>query len=388
MFALLKVRVSGFRMLKDDFEISFVSRARAETDQSDSSEFFEVAEGLRVFTIVALTGSNSSGKTTVLSLLNNVFLLMKTGRWLYQKDDFSNQEIRIHLEFFINGVIYLYDSAILPVQLSPEAEPSLASYCTIRNETIRQAIYKPSAGKRYAEKLNFEEDHNATGLDDTSVLVFFCKQHVRSGLLRPFPYRASPMTATFFNSLNFFNDELTLEIIRLLDDSIETIKYVDGDDVEFKRFGQDAIHTTRYGVLSLLSNGTIKGIELYIRATLFLKNGGVLLIDEIENCFHKNLVNNLLFLFTDKTINRKNAQLVFSTHYSEILDVFNRRDNVYILHRNGSTIEISNLYSDYEVRTELSKSKRFNDNTFGTLLNYERLMNVKRLIRREVSRND
>ena len=35
------------------------------------------------------------------------------------------------------------------------------------------------------------------------------------------------------------------------------------------------------------------------------------MVDEIENCFHKNLVNNILFLLTDKTINRKNAQLIF-----------------------------------------------------------------------------
>lgn len=388
MFALLKVRVSGYKMLKDDFEIDFISRARADTDQKDSSEVFEIAEGLRVFNTVALTGSNASGKTTVLSLLDRVFRLMKTGRWMMDRGGISSSEIKIHLEFFINGVVYLYDSKILPLDSPMELELGYASYCTIKDEVVRLATYKPSAGRHYAEKLHFKKDENATGLDDTSVLVFICRPYINSTFMKPFPSRNTPFSLSFFDYLNYFDDELTAEIIRLLDDSIERIRYLGKDDVEFKRFGQKAIHVTRNGLLSLLSNGTVKGIELYIRVAMLLKHGGVLLIDEIENCFHKNLVNNILFLFTDKTINKKNAQVVFSTHYSEILDVFNRRDNIFILHKKGSVIEISNLYSDYDIRTELSKSKRFNDNTFGTLLNYERLMKVKGLIRREVSRDD
>ena len=51
-------------------------------------------------------------------------------------------------------------------------------------------------------------------------------------------------------------------------------------------------------------------------------------------------------------------------------------------------IDNSNLYIDYKPRTEILKSKQFNNNTFNTLLNYELLMNLKRMIKNEISNND
>ena len=137
-----------------------------------------------------------------------------------------------------------------------------------------------------------------------------------------------------------------------------------------------------------MSNGKIKCIDLFISTALLFKNGGVMIIDEIENCFHKNLVNNLLFLITDKSLNKKNAQIMFSTHYVEILDIFDRRDNIFILHKVNNEINIENLYDNYEFRTEILKSKKFNNNTFNTLLNYDQLMKVKRLLKNEIYNND
>lgn len=119
-----------------------------------------------------------------------------------------------------------------------------------------------------------------------------------------------------------------------------------------------------------------------------IKSGGIILIDEIENCFHKNLVSNILFLITDKGINVNKTQILFSTHYVEILDIFDRRDNIFILKREKSCIKALNLYENYSIRTDILKSKQFNNNTFGTLLNYERLMQVKRNIKHEISNND
>ena len=79
---------------------------------------------------------------------------------------------------------------------------------------------------------------------------------------------------------------------------------------------------------------------------------------------------------------------MFSTHYVEILDIFDRRDNIFILHKVNNEINIENLYDNYEFRTEILKSKKFNNNTFNTLLNYDQLMKVKRLLKNEIHNND
>jgi len=114
-----------------------------------------------------------------------------------------------------------------------------------------------------------------------------------------------------------------------------------------------------------------------------LKIGGSLIIDEIENSFHKNLVENIIMIFNDKRINNNNATLIFSTHYVEILDIFRRRDNIFVMIKKDF-ITISNLHDDYDDRTDLTKSNQFNNNTFGTLINYDRLMDLKKILINEI----
>ena len=76
----------------------------------------------------------------------------------------------------------------------------------------------------------------------------------------------------------------------------------------------------------MLSGGTTKGVLLYIFVVAALENGFDLLIDEVENHFHKTLVENIISLFKDKTVNKKSATLIFTTHYCEVLDFYYRRN--------------------------------------------------------------
>ena len=118
----------------------------------------------------------------------------------------------------------------------------------------------------------------------------------------------------------------------------------------------------------LLSSGTTKGILLYTLMVASLRYGFDLLIDEIENHFHKTLAENMLSLYKDKNVNKHHASLIFTTHYCEILDLFNRRDNIWIARANGKVL-LSNMYEDYEIRGELLKSRQFYNNTFQDNLN-------------------
>lgn len=61
-----------------------------------------------------------------------------------------------------------------------------------------------------------------------------------------------------------------------------------------------------------------------------LKNGYVLIIDELHDSLHPKMVEHLVRLFNNRETNPKNAQLVFTTHETSILnqDVF-RRDQIW-----------------------------------------------------------
>ena len=74
--------------------------------------------------------------------------------------------------------------------------------------------------------------------------------------------------------------------------------------------------------------------------------GGYLIVDELENHFNKEIAATLVRFFLDKKVNKKGATLIFSTHYSELLDEFERNDNIYII-RNKEGISAENLSSVY-----------------------------------------
>ncbi len=175
----------------------------------------------------------------------------------------------------------------------------------------------------------------------------------------------------------------------MLDESIEYIKLKDNDTIKFKRFNEDEETMNKLELINILSSGTFRGVELYIRAVNALKSGKILIVDEIESSFQKNLVSNLLFLFNDSNININHATLIFSTHYTEILDYLKRRDSIFITHKENGRIDIKNLYADYNIRCELSKSKLFDNNVFNTSINYDELKNVRRNLINELhSSND
>ena len=127
----------------------------------------------------------------------------------------------------------------------------------------------------------------------------------------------------------------------------------------------------------MLSSGTTKGIILYTLVVASLQHGFDLLIDEAETHFHKTFVENMISLYLDKTVNKHGATLLFSTHYCEVLDLFNRQDNIWVCQANDK-ISVKNMYESFGVRSGLLKSKQFYSNAFQTAVNYDELMNLKR----------
>ena len=65
-----------------------------------------------------------------------------------------------------------------------------------------------------------------------------------------------------------------------------------------------------------------------------LRNGWILVIDELDTSLHPLLMRNLVQMFHNPNINRENAQLLFSTHDTTILDreIF-RRDQVWFVEK-------------------------------------------------------
>ena len=98
MLNLLKIRVTGFKLLKDNFEIDLTTKARVyESDKA--KEIQEVDKGLYLFRTNAFVGGNSSGKSTVLSLILKTLVFLQTGRWKYLQREFKKSKILLNIIF-------------------------------------------------------------------------------------------------------------------------------------------------------------------------------------------------------------------------------------------------------------------------------------------------
>ena len=382
MLNLLKIRANGYKMLEDNFELNLTSRTRVYQEEKEK-EMYEIDKGLYTFRTLAFVGGNSSGKSTVLSLMLKVLLFLQTGRWEYVQREFNKDVINIETLFYLDGYLYNYNFSLGKIDINNISPAN--KYSPLVNERLLKLKYDKIRGIKNLDLIYDNGDDISelfnSSLNDTSAIIKITNNNV---LVDDFNnnnisnFNETIVRNTFFTSLNSCDKKLVSSIIKLLDDSIEYIIYDNTDHVYFKRINESERIIPQAELLAILSAGTFRGVELFIRCINALKNGKVFIVDEIENCFQKNLVFNLLFLFNDSKLNSKGAQLLFSTHYVEILDYLSRRDSIFITHKNNSKITVNNLYSDYEVRTELSKSKQFDNNVFNTSLNYKQVLEVRR----------
>lgn len=93
------------------------------------------------------------------------------------------------------------------------------------------------------------------------------------------------------------------------------------------------------------SNGTKVLFKLMLAVLTVIKEGGLLLVAELENSMHVKLIEYILNL-----INGSNsAQLIFTTHNTYLLNLKKfRKDQIYFVNKdvNGS----SDLYSLYDFK--------------------------------------
>ncbi len=374
---LLKLKTtSGFRMLEKNFEINFLTKTRVDKDVENvdlislDSEFYYPIETVFI-------GKNSSGKTTVLDLIMAVFEILNSGR--LKKDYFEyNDPFSIDVLFYVKPYIYRYVASFLNDGLADKP------FMKIVEESLTRTTYKESYRKDLSNAAFFKIDSFAPNIGgDTSIV----NKYANDGGFNFSADILNDNTVYFGLFYDFLGEKIFLDLLHLFDDSVEYIKPIKEENNSFSSYlfkRYSSIEPTRVDPLTLkkyLSAGTVRGINLYAISIIVFFNGGHIIVDEIERSFNRNLIENLLLMFNDKSINKKDGSIIYSTHYSELLDAGSRCDNVNVLHRFDDIISIKNMHTDYNVRTDMTKSAQFNQNTFDTMVNYNHLIQLKDSLR-------
>jgi AAA15 family ATPase/GTPase len=99
-----------------------------------------------------------------------------------------------------------------------------------------------------------------------------------------------------------------------------------------------------------------------------LDNGYTVIIDELQNSLHPFLVRGLIELFGNSEYNKKNAQLIFTTHDTDAMNYL-RRDQVWLMSRGELGASQMESVADFAGRPDEAMEKRYHSGRYGALPN-------------------
>lgn len=116
------------------------------------------------------------------------------------------------------------------------------------------------------------------------------------------------------------------------------------------------------------SEGTQKFFSLAWPIQNVLETGSIVIIDEINSSLHPLLVRKLINVFNDRNINKNNAQLIFSTHDTSILDkdLF-RRDQIWFTEKDEANSTKIYPLTDFKVRNDEAFGKGYLHGRYGAV---------------------
>ena len=116
------------------------------------------------------------------------------------------------------------------------------------------------------------------------------------------------------------------------------------------------------------SDGTQRFFEFLGPIIDTLEKGMILVVDELHNHFHPMMTKYIIQLFHNKQINKKNAQLIFTTHETSVLDneIF-RKDQIYFCEKVNKATQLYSI-SDFDgLREDIDFEKSYLLGRFGAL---------------------
>lgn len=354
---LIRFEATGLYLFPKGLNLDFYAKRRV--SQADKDTLFEVSERIYTNNTISIVGMNASGKTSILKVISLV-LQMSQGVAINQigcKEILG--EIPVDIPVSIKSLFALNGEDL--VQLTTEINILDGRY-SITKEIIEKMPIKSLTGKNKLQDFvgkgnpvirTGEEEYL---LPDVSMIVGLLKKD------KSVINFIDLLNWTNFNSVRYM-ENYSADLISFLDPNIKSLSVTAGTKGKNDNFQLKFKNTPEIQAYSLehlegyLSSGTIKGLNVFISAILTLQKGGYLIVDEVENHFHKEIVSTLLHFFMDKETNPLGAVIIFTTHYPELLDILDRQDSIYLT-KNLEGICVEN-FSDLQIRPELKKSELF-----------------------------
>ena len=376
---ILRITAQGLPLFKQDLDIAFYAQQRVSED--DKERLFKLLSKPSVYLHAAnaFIGINASGKTSVMKAIRLALSIVNN-------EPINHVDAKTILGGTKNAVfhIYFYDAnqniCCLETEITSQKTKAGDFVYSIVNEKLWEKPVATVQSRKVLtdfsglEPVAIRNENEMFLSDDVSFIIAHNKK--------------TKDTLEICSLLSFTNvkvlpisEDIPLEVIAFLDPTIEKLCFEKMENKAFihlKFKGEDEIVLNNAMDLEqYLSSGTIKGIITFSLVKEVLQSGGYLLVDEIENHFNKEIVTTLVRFFMDSRLNKKGGTLIFTTHYPELLDEYDRNDGIYIV-RNRNGIMADNL-SNILTRNDIKKSDAYQSGFLeGTTPAYEAYMRLKK----------
>ena len=397
MIHILRSEIDGLTLFKDKkVMFDLVAEKNVTEDDVLNGNVMRIDDLIDKLNTIALVGSNATGKTTQLRLIKmviSVFLALDSLNEFENLADQFEDTFRFTNYFYNAKTLYKVESAV--------KKTTDGDFAFIEETIYSKKVY-PSHKK--SELFNFDltkrgqqellrrsslPDEITAFLRDDDTIFSTIVRKIMNNKVQDIVIDEIDMTNK--NKLTT-KEKIPVEYIKYFDPSIESIRILSKDvpsekmNVEVTFKNDSIIQVPLIELSNYLSSGTIKGINLFIDIEKTLKNGGYLIIDEIENHLHKSIIMNIIQLFAN-SLNKNGATLIFSTHYSEIIDMVPRTDMIYVATKEENLIQIkkmSQVLGD-EDRNDKKKSEVLLSGKLNNTPTYKDLKRVRAKLRSAVS---
>lgn len=390
---LLEFSVENFLSIKEKQMLSMFA-SRADKSLADNLIINNVVNDTLLRSAVVY-GANASGKTNLLFAFYTMRWLVVNNNELQPGDPieqavpfkfdpiWANRPSKFEINFVHQGIKYLYGFSVDQQKVQEEYlyyYPKKRKALVFRRQgdkykfTRDKEEQKTLAGRTISNHLYLSSSAGWNYKETSPVFEWFKKYLIIRGMAESNPEWLQ-YTANKF--LKNDKDSIYMEnLIQQADMGITSVKVqlkkIDRkelpedmpDDLknllEKKEvFSVDCRHEIEddrgqglayYLPLSQESKGTIRMMELAGYWLEALQNGYVLVVDELDNSLHPQLMKFLVQLFHDPTQNQNNAQLIFSTHDTHLLQLdFFRRDQVWLTEKDSQSLQ-TELYSLFDIK--------------------------------------
>lgn len=427
---LLRFRCKNFRSIREEQELSLIA-AKTRSDERNDSLLETPIKGVQALRCAAISGANASGKSNVLGAMQAFSWMVSTSqrKWPptgaipawdpFEMDETSSTgETEFQIDFVIGKQVFNYGFRFSRTAF---LEEWLNDITGKKKKFFRRTTEGPTISVEFPGRNLSSTDEGSKHLDAIRLLTrpnsLFLSAAAQSNhqllseifkwiFIRFDEISSSVPHALRLDTADDCSDpdrkERIKKLLQFADIGISDIEVAEEEEPEQSKKFQTALVralkevnpevAAKISQSSSLSRHNIKMVHSVAGGKSYpldfdeesdgtktyfsmlgpilevLRDGTLVLIDELEASLHPHLAKQIVRIFNEPALNPKGAQLIFATHDTNLFDLaLMRRDQFWftVKNENGATVLVP--LSDYKPRKDQNIEAAYLHGRFGAV---------------------